>query len=135
MDLVMSFVSLLVCIVSFLDDIGHLLSFLMKLLLQLLIQIIKNNPLPPKAVNQPFQILIISRSLIKLLISLIKPILQYLDLLLQIIFVLGPRVHAHTVFPFLSYFFLEIADMDIDAFLGFLLVVDCCVDFLDYLLF
>lgn len=130
----MGLIPLFVGIVGFFDDIRHLLALLVQFLLQFFIKVIENEPLSSKTIDQAFQILVVGRCLIELLISLIQPILQNLDLLLQIVLVLSSRVHSHAIFPLLRNFLLEVADVHIDALLGLFLVVDGSVNLINHLL-
>lgn len=50
-DLVVSFVSIFIGIVGFLNNIGHLLSFLMQLILQFFVEIVENDSFFPQTIN------------------------------------------------------------------------------------
>lgn len=73
--------------------------------------------------------------LVVFLVGLVQSVFQYLDLLVQVILIFGPRIHTQTVLALLSYLFLEVVDVEFDVFLGFLLALDCRVDLCDHLLF
>lgn len=83
-DLVIGLVSVLIGVIGLLDDIRHLLALLVQLRFQLLVQIVKDNPLLSQRIDQQLQLLIDSDSLIEFLVRFVEPILQYLDLLLEI---------------------------------------------------
>ena len=81
-DLVVGLITILISIVCLFDDICHFLALFMKLALQLLVKIIEDDPFLPQTINDQLELLVNSNSLIELLVSLIKPILQNLDLFL-----------------------------------------------------
>jgi hypothetical protein len=73
------------------------------------------------------QILIDSNSFVIFLVSLVKPILQNLDLLLEVILILSPRVNTYTVLFLFYNFFLEVGNMNVDIALDLFLLLDGCV--------
>jgi hypothetical protein len=74
-----------------------------------------------------FQILIDSNSFVIFLVSLVKPILQNLDLLLEVILILSPRVDTYAVLFLLNDFFLEVGNMNVNIALDLFLLLDGCV--------
>lgn len=54
----------------------------MKLVFEFFVKIIEDNSLFPQTVNNKFKLLINSNSLIEFLVSFIKSVLEYFDLLL-----------------------------------------------------
>lgn len=73
------------------------------------------------------QILIDCNGFIIFLVSLIKPILQNLDLFLEVVLILSPRVDTYAVLFLLNNFFLEVGNMNFNIALDLLLLLDGCV--------
>jgi hypothetical protein len=76
-------ISVLIGTIRRLNDISHLLSPVMKLLLQLLIDVVKNDSLTSQVVNFLPKLLVVRYGLIELLISLLKTIFQDTDLFVE----------------------------------------------------
>lgn len=74
-DLVISLVPILIGIIGLLYYIRHLLSLLVQLRLEFLVEVIENDPLLPQGVDQQLRVLVDSYCLIELLISLVQSIL------------------------------------------------------------
>ena len=74
-DLVIGLVSVLIGVISLLDDIRHFLALLMQLGLQLLVKVVKNDPLLSQRIDQQLQLLVDSDSLIELLVRFVESIL------------------------------------------------------------
>lgn len=74
-DLVVGLVPVLIGVIGLLDDIRHLLALLVQLGFQLLVQIVKDNPLLSQRIDQQLQLLIDSDSLIEFLVRFVEPIL------------------------------------------------------------
>ena len=74
-QLILSPVSVLIGTIGRFNNIRHLLPLVMQLLLQFLINVIKNHALSPEIINLLPQLLVIRNRLIKFLISLIQTVL------------------------------------------------------------
>lgn len=70
-NLAVCLIPVLISIVSFFDDVCHLFPLFMQLILQLLIEIIKDNPLLSQTVDHQFQFLIHCDGLVELLVGLV----------------------------------------------------------------
>lgn len=124
LNLVVGFIPLLVGIVGFLDDVGHLLPLLVEFFLELLVEVIKDDPFAAEAVDDALEVLVVGGGLVELLVGLVEPVLEYLDLLVEVVLAFGAGVHAEAVLAFFGDLLLEVGDMHFDVFLGLSLVFD-----------
>jgi len=126
-NLIVCFISILISIVSFFNNICHFFTLFMKLVFQFFVKIIKDNSLFTKTINHQFKIFINSDCLVKLLICFIKPIFKNFYLFLKIVLTLSPRIHSQTIFLFFNNLLLKIRYMDIYVLLSlFLLLNSIC---------
>ena len=123
-DLSVGLVPVFIGIVGLLNDICHLLSFLMQLTLQLFVEIVKDDSFLSQTIDHKFKLLVDCDGLVELLVGLVESILQNFDLFLKVVQILSPRIDAVAVLLLFDDLLLEVGDVDINILLGFLFLLN-----------